>query len=268
MGHDGVRRPRENIVRQRPPRFSLADPVSADGTAIIEGPELHHMRDVMRLAAGAKVALVGANGAEYLATIESLDRGRATLRIAKAASIAGSETGPPFPLILAAAVIKGPRMDLIVEKAAELGATELWPLLCARGVARAPGAERIARWRRVAIAAAKQSLAPTPLRIRDPMPFADLIRAATSDTLATDALKVICTIGAAPLAAVIRRERPASIVLVCGPEGDFTPAEAAMAQEGGFVAAGLGQNRLRSETAAIAAVSIAAATLDETREGD
>ena len=54
-------------------------------------------------------------------------------------------------------------MDFIVEKAAELGVTELWPMLCARSVVHAPGAERIARWRRLATAAAKQSLAPQTL---------------------------------------------------------------------------------------------------------
>ena len=53
-------------------------------------------------------------------------------------------------LILAAAMIKGPRMDFIVEKAAELGATELWPVLSARGVVREAGGERLARWRRLA----------------------------------------------------------------------------------------------------------------------
>lgn len=253
---------------KRPPRFSLVHPVGADGTAIIEGAELHHMRDVMRLKAGAEVALVGADRVEYLARIERLDRNRATVRIAKTTGATDGDSGPLVPLILAAALIKGPRMDLMVEKAAELGATELWPLLCARGVVRSAGAERIARWRRVAMAAAMQSLARAPLRLRDPMPFADLIRAATSDTLATDALKVICTMGAEPLAAVIRRERPAGIVLACGPEGDFAPAETALAQAGGFVAAGLGPNRLRSETAAIAAVSIAAAILNQIRQGD
>ena len=61
-------------------------------------------------------------------------------------------------VILAAAMIKGPRMDFLVEKAAELGATELWPLETSRGLVRGPSADRRQRWSRLAEAAAKQSL--------------------------------------------------------------------------------------------------------------
>ena len=67
-------------------------------------------------------------------------------------------------------------MDFIVEKAAELGASELWPLVCARGLVRSPGAERLARWRRLALAAAKQSQSPSAMDVRAPIGIDDLIR--------------------------------------------------------------------------------------------
>jgi 16S rRNA (uracil1498-N3)-methyltransferase len=70
------------------------------------------------------------------------------------------------------------------------------------------------------------------------------------------------------MASVIRRERPPAVMIACGPEGDFDGAEIAAAAEAGFAAVGLGRNRLRSETAAIAAVSIAAGILDELRGGN
>ena len=160
-------------------------------------------------------------------------------------------------------------MDFVVEKAAELGATELWPILCARSVAGAPGPERIARWRRLAIAAAKQSLTPKPLELHEPASFADLIETLARDRLPKGAsLKLICAMGAEPIASVIERAGSRAIVIACGPEGDFTDDERALAQRAGFVAVGLGNNRLRSETAAIAAVSVAAALMDENREGD
>jgi 16S rRNA (uracil1498-N3)-methyltransferase len=135
-------------------------------------------------------------------------------------------------------------------------------------VVRAPGAERIGRWRRLALAAAKQSLARAPLRIHDPLPFADLIGGAAKDRLAMGALKMICTMGAEPVASVIRRERPHALVIACGPEGDFDREEIAAATAAGYIAVGLGPNRLRSETAALAAVSIAAGILDELRGGN
>ncbi|HEV2171048.1 MAG TPA: RsmE family RNA methyltransferase, partial [Candidatus Binatus sp.] len=139
------------------------------------------------------------------------------------------------------------------EKAAELGASQLWPLICARGLVRSPGEERLSRWRRLALAAAKQSHSAAPMEVRAPIAFDDLIRGVPSGTLA-----LICAQGGEPLHEVIRRANRAAILIAVGPEGDFDDDERAKAAGAGFVAAGLGCNRLRSETAALAAVSIAA----------
>jgi 16S rRNA (uracil1498-N3)-methyltransferase len=259
MGDDGVPEARVS----RPPRFAMRHPI-VDGVAIIDGAELHHLRDVMRLRAGATIALLTPHNVEHLARIELFEADRAIVRIQKTATAAEIP-----PLVLATAIIKGPRMDFMVEKAAELGVTELWPMLCARSVVRAPGLERIGRWRRLAMAAAKQSLAPTALKLHDPVQFEDLIETFARDTLASASkLKLICTMGAEPIASVVRRIKPHSIVVACGPEGDFTDSEIDLAKGAGFVPASLGNNRLRSETAAIASVSIAAALLDELRTGD
>jgi 16S rRNA (uracil1498-N3)-methyltransferase len=251
----------------RPARFALHHPV-VDGTAIIEGGELHHLRDVLRLREGAAIALLGPNGVEHLARIERFEEGRAIVRVEKTLP---ADERPS--LILATAIIKGPRMDFIVEKAAELGVTELWPMLCARNVVNTPGAERISRWRRLATAAAKQSLALTTLELHEPMRFADLIESLATDRLAEGAhevapFKMICTMGAEPLASVIHRAKPRDVFIACGPEGDFSGAELELARRAGFVDVGLGHNRLRSETAAIAAISVAAALLDRPHTGD
>jgi 16S rRNA (uracil1498-N3)-methyltransferase len=251
----------------RAPRFALHHPI-VEGIAILDGAELHHLRDVMRLREGDAVALLAADNAAHQARIERIEDDRAIVRIE---TTAAARQTPP--LILATAIIKGPRMDFIVEKAAELGVTELWPMLCARSVVHASGAERIARWRRLATAAAKQSLAPRALELHQPLGFADLIETLAKDTLAggapeTAPLRMICTMGAEPIGSVIRRNKPGGIIVACGPEGDFTDAELNLAKHAGFIGVGLGNNRLRSETAAIAAVSVAAALLDELRTGD
>ena len=248
----------------RPARFALQHPI-VEGLATIDGAELHHLRDVMRLREGAVVALLAPDNVEHLARLERFEAGCAIARIEKTAPATAVR-----PLILATAIIKGPRMDFVVEKAAELGVTELWPMLCARSVVGAPGAERIGRWRRLAIAAAKQSLAATALELHEAVQFTDLIERLAKDTLAggapeTAPLKVICTIGAEPIASVLRRTRGCGLVIACGPEGDFTDSELELARSREFIAAGLGNNRLRSETAALAAVSVAAALLDELR---
>ncbi|HKN13430.1 MAG TPA: RsmE family RNA methyltransferase [Candidatus Binatus sp.] len=235
------------------PRFSLAHAPDARHLAQVEGEELHHMRAVLRLAAGARVSLLDPAGIEHHGVIERYERERAVVRIES------SSPSPARPqIILAAAIIKGPRMDFIVEKAAELGASELWPLVCARGLVRSPGAERLARWRRLALAAAKQSQSPSAMEVRSPVGVDDLIRGVPPGTLA-----VICAQGGEPLGEVIRRAHPRAILIAVGPEGDFDNDERAKGAKAGFVAAGLGPNRLRSETAALAAVAIAQGLLHD-----
>ena len=237
------------------PRFVIATTPDASGTTQVEGAELHHMRDVMRLAIGSGVSILDAAGREHLGTLLRYDRDRATIQIE-------SSRAPRMRprIILATAIVKGPRMDFVVEKAAELGAAELWPIVAAHSVVRAPGTERLLRWRRLAIAAAKQSHSESAMNVHPPMNFADLIRALPKDTLA-----VICAPGTEPLGDAIRRLKPRTILIAVGPEGGFDASERDAASQAGFVAAGLGANRLRSETAALAAVSIAAESMHAAR---
>jgi 16S rRNA (uracil1498-N3)-methyltransferase len=240
------------LMPAAPPRFSISHPPDSSGIVQIDGAELRHMRTVLRLKENARVLVLDPAGVEHRGVIERYERDRAVIRI-ESSTAAPTRTR----IILAAAIIKGPRMDFIVEKAAELGASELWPLICSRGLVRSPGAERLARWRRLALGAAKQSGSP-PMEVRAAIGIDDLIRGVPSGTLA-----IRCTQGAQPLAEVIRRVRPLGILIAVGPEGDFDDDECAITASAGFVAAGLGRNRLRSETAALAAVSIATGLLHD-----
>src|SRR5271167_1734831 len=241
-GRDGASAPLMPTMR----RFSIARAPDASRIAQVEGAELHHMRVVLRLAAGARVAIFDPAGVEHRGVIERYERDRAIVRI---------ESSSPAPvttrIILAAAIIKGPRMDFIVEKAAELGASELWPMVCARGLVRSPGAERLARWKRLALSAAKQSQSAAAMEVRASVAFEDLLR-----IVPPGALAVICAQGGEPLVNLIRRAHPSAILIAVGPEGDFDDDERAKALSAGFVAAGLGPNRLRSETAVLGAISI------------
>ncbi len=236
-------------------RFAISSSAVDGAVALVGGAELHHMRDVLRLAPGAEVALFDERGAEYAGTIRSFQARHAVVEIAAATHARAEATAG---LVLAAAVIKGPRMDFLVEKAAELGAAELWPVLCTRGVVREVGDERLARWRRLATAAAKQSLAPRATEVIAPLKLGDLIRRLNGGRLC-----VVLSAGAPPLGAILRKAGDRAPLLLCGPEGDFTDEELAAVRAAGFLAAGLGGRRLRSETAALAALSIAAGALDE-----
>ncbi len=231
----------------------------AGALAYIQGNELHHLRDVMRLGPGDAIRLFVGDGPEFDARVARVTTKYAEIEIVGPVENHRAATAT---IILATAIIKGPRMDFVVEKAAELGATMLWPLECARAVVRNPGEERLARWRRLALAATKQSLAPRQMEIRPPLSVAEAVREVPKETLAA-----VCTEGAEPLAAIVRRARPRAMLIACGPEGDFDPAEYAAMKTAGFVAAGLGPNRLRSETAALAALSVVAGALDEIKRG-
>jgi 16S rRNA (uracil1498-N3)-methyltransferase len=240
-----------------PPRFLVSAPAKR-GLVAITGPELHHLRDVMRLRAGANVSILDGDGEEHRGQIESVEEARATVRI-----LDGVARRPaPIELVLAPAIIKAPRMDFLVEKAAELSAAEFWPLLCARNVAGRPSADRLARWRRIAAAAAKQSLAPRLMEVKPPSAFAEFV-----DAVPRSKAVLVCQPGGAPLAKLIRSlsETPA-VVIICGPEGGLDENELKRAAEAGFLTAGLGPNRLRGETAAIVALSVAASTLFEMEE--
>jgi 16S rRNA (uracil1498-N3)-methyltransferase len=240
---------------KRVPRFAISSAAVEGAVALVGGAELHHMRDVMRLLPGTEVVLFDEHGAEYAATIRAFQTRHAVVEIGAATRARAEATSD---LVLAAAVIKGPRMDFLVEKAAELGAAELWPVLCARGVAREVGGERLARWRRLATAAAKQSRAPRATEVIAPLELKDLIRRLNGGRLC-----VVLSAGAPALGAVLRQARTRALLLLCGPEGDFTDEELAAVRAAGFLPAGLGGRRLRSETAALAALSIAAGALDE-----
>jgi len=244
---------------RRLPRFAVAQSNVKGATALITGSELHHMRHVMRLVPGSEIVLWSDAGTEYRGRISAFEPDAAIIAIAAGHEHQNANAGR---LIVAAALIKTPRMDLLVEKAAELGAAELWPLICARSLIRDPGAERYQRWRRISLAATKQSLRAGPMQIRPARDVAAAVR-----NVPKEALAVACVPGGEPLSAVLRRAARPAVVLACGPEGDFNPAEVARMREAGFVTAGLGANRLRSETAVLAALAIAAGVFHELGKG-
>ncbi len=236
-----------------PPRFAVSRADMAGNEARIRGAELHHLRDVMRMRPGDRVGLIDDSSRCASGVIDRIEAGAAIIRIERMQTSAHTP-----PLILALSILKGPRMDFAIEKAAELGATAIWPIICARCVGREPGLERLARWRRLAAAAAKQSLAAPQVGIADPIRFIDFVSRAPAGVL-----PLICQAGGIPLTQALARATRGGILIACGPEGDFTRDEAALAQTAGFVRASLGPNRLRSETAAVAATAIAAAALRE-----
>ena len=225
---------------------------------VLKESEAHHCRNVLRLGSGDKVVLFNGRGSEITAAIVRSDDAAIHLR-----KLHQAET-PPLrcQITLGQAVPKGKNMDLIVQKAVEIGAAEIVPILSDRTVVRLDAetaSSKRAKWQTVAIEAAKQcgqnwlpevGMPQTLARFfQTRRPFElQLIGSLQSDALH---LKKILQQHAEAYG-----NRPANVLMLVGPEGDFTPAELSLARSQGCRPITLGPIVLRVETAAIYCLSI------------
>lgn len=157
------------------------------------------------------------------------------------------------------AVPKGKHMDLVVEKATELGVEAVVPLVTRHGVVKLKDEKKkVGRWRRIAEAAARQSLQLRVPEVREPIAFSDAVREASGDG-------VVLHNGERLSALEECAGRPAAGLFV-GPEGGWSEGELTLADEWGLSRARLGPYRLRSETAGIVAVARARAVMERATE--
>lgn len=233
------------------PRFFLPAAQISQSRAFITGPEFHHLRHVLRLTTGDSVTLCDDNGGEYQGHITHCSTtGAEIVLTALPVSV------PAFSLTVAQGILKGPRMDLVIEKVTELGARRIVPFFSTFTVVHAPQdqwAERLARWHRLAQSATKQSGNPVPV-ISSPQSFRDLL---TTPGDGVD--KVLLYEKERTLTLkTFARGLPAcsSLWAVIGPEGGFAPEEVDQARAAGFRVVGLGTQILRAETASIATVAL------------
>ena len=233
-------------MRPRPPRFLIDRAAGLGDTITLSAGEARHAR-VRRLAAGDMVALFDGAGRSYYGRVETLSRAGAVVRIVE--SLPERERESPLALTLAVAVLKSDRFDWLVEKATELGVAAIQPFTSAHTLAR-PSSARQARWRQIAIAAAKQCGRSAAPAIAAPRDFAAVLAlpAAARLCFAEDG-------SGEPLerAAV---GAPVSLLVVVGAEGGFAADELAAARAAGCHLIALGPRILRAETAAITAVAL------------
>lgn len=220
---------------------------------LLEGEEAHHCVSVMRCRVGERVLLF--NGRGGMAEAEIVELGRDRVRLEAVQSVASP--APAVSLTLAQAVPKGKNMDLIVQKATELGATRIVPLLTERSVVHLEAGElgkKQQKWQRVAIEACKQCGQNWLPEVVRPIRLGDYLEAESAP------LRLVAALNAAtrPLKAILSsfEQLPREASVLIGPEGDFTEAEVALAQARGFLPLSLGDLVLRSETAAIYSLSI------------
>lgn len=243
-------------------RRFLIEPAAISGTtATITGPEAHHLTKVLRLKPGAKVTLLDANGGQHEAVIDAIDQAdQVVVRLTILATSTAAQ--PATALHLGQGLLKGKKMDLVVQKATELGIAAIHPFISQHTVARISEAEKESRWQRIALETCKQCNQPHPPLFHPVRDVASLIAEASLFPLK---LLFWEGSGGASLHQVITPATPpAAIFYLIGPEGGFSQTEYDMAVAAGFKVITLGQRTLRAETAAIAAAAILQFLLEPT----
>lgn len=231
--------------------------VEAIPADVVELPadQAHHAAGVLRLRSGQEVEVFDGAGGAATGTLKVAGRGRVLVHI-----VSQHPAKPrPEPITeLAFAVPKGKRLDWLLEKATELGAARLVPVVFERSVARPEVSEHAhARWRGICIAAAKQCGLDFLPEIAAPVDLRAHIATVTAEIKLLGSAESACSVPQA-LSAWSAGKRPEGtplsgrVAILVGPEGGLTEPEQAQAQAAGFVPVRLGSLTLRVETAAIA----------------
>jgi len=246
-----------------PDRYFVDEPITP-GRVVLAGPEAHHLIHVMRAAPGLRVILFDGHGGEFPATVQEIRRSEAIL-IADARENVDREL--PFELTLAVALPKGDRQKWLVEKAVELGVTQIIPLKTQRGVAQ-PVEQTLARLRRSVIEASKQCGRNRLMQIAEPQNWPDLIQTSADiprrllahpkvvQTLSADTSYATAGLPGSAADTIPTDATCLRVLAAIGPEGGFTDDEVTTAVDAGWRTIDLGPRILRVETAALALAAI------------
>ena len=232
-------------------RVYTDNPLARGARVSVHGTAAQHIARVLRLKAGDPVTLFNGDGQDYPSRINALQRGSVEVEV-QGVSVARAES--PLSLTLVQGIARSERMDLVVQKATELGVTAIQPVVMARSVVKLDAETRVkklAHWRGIAIAACEQSGRGRLPAIGEPLTLAQWLQQAAPAgarrlLLAPDAQKSLVEAAADARAAE----------LLVGPEGGLEESERDAALAVGYLACRLGPRVLRSETAAVAALTV------------
>lgn len=221
--------------------------------ARLAGSLSHYLGRVLRLERGAAVSLVDGSGWSYAARIDRITRDEVVLRIERREPPPAGRQGR---LVLVYGVSRRVRTEWVLQKTTELGVDWVLPALCERSVSRPTHPERtLERWVEIISQATRQCGRATVPLLSPPAP----LEAALAELDGAE-VRLIATSGGTPLGeqAALLGRATGDIALAVGPEGGFTDGEVALARGAGFTTVGLGGRTLRTETAAVAFVALAA----------
>jgi 16S rRNA (uracil1498-N3)-methyltransferase len=234
-------------------RFYAGPDAISESTIVLDEDESYHLQRVLRLKEGAVVYVFDGLGAEYECIVLGPREQGAVLSINARMQ---PPVESPLKVTLAQALAKGEKFDLIIQKAAELGATRFVPLITRyveRSAQRFQARTRLQRWRRISLSAVKQCGRTRLMEIVGPTPYGDFLRDITTSA-------IICSErGGVSFHQVERMwspHPPRDLTVLVGPEGGWAEFEIEEAMKAGATAVSLGPRILRTETAGLVIISV------------
>ena len=242
----------------------FVEPSQIQGNHIfIDGPDVNHIRNVLRMNPGEEVNVTDGSGEKvYRCAIASIGEDKVELNIMWA-----QEKGMELPskIYLFQGLPKSDKMELIIQKAVELGVYEIIPMATARAVVKLDqkkAAAKVKRWQAISESAAKQSKRLLIPEVKEPVKFSEALKLAPD--LDVRLIPYELAEGMDGTRRIIQSVKPGqSVAVFIGPEGGFEEAEVELAKEAGFQAITLGRRILRTETAGMTVLSILMYQLEE-----
>ena len=223
------------------------------GFVTLSEEESRHLRDVLRLRAGDEAHVFDGEGREFACVVREVGGRREAATLEVRGPVEPPSPESPLGLTLAVALLKGEKFDLVVQKAAELGAARVVPVETKRADVRLrderDAAKRVERWRRLALEAAKQCGRARVPAVEEPTPFGAFLE---REPRAREARVLFAGGGGEPLDSLTTTAgRPSTIIALVGPEGGWEDEEVELARAHGWHVVTLGGRTLRAETAAL-----------------
>jgi 16S rRNA (uracil1498-N3)-methyltransferase len=232
-------------------RVHVSGPLAAGSRQTIEGDAANHIARVLRLEPGDPLTVFDGRGDEYAARIEAIRKGAVIVEVQERSA---SERESPLSLTLAQGVSRGERMDWVVQKATELGVTRIIPVLTERTVVNLDARQaerRLQHWQGIAVAACEQCGRARIPDIAPPVALQAFLGRSTCERAARLLLSPAGTLRVDDLSPPEH-----GLLVLIGPEGGLAEAEQRAALAAGFQAVRLGPRVLRTETAAVAALTL------------
>lgn len=234
----------------RNPRVYQPQSINVGQSLQLDDSGAHHIGKVLRMQAGQPLRLFNGEGGEYQATILAVDKKNVLVAVEQYLE---DDRCSPLHTHLGQVISRGERMDFALQKAVELGVSEITPLFSMRSEVKLSGPrldKRMQQWQHLIISACEQCGLNRLPTLNPPQVALQWFENSQAS------LKWLLHPGETPLKRLLGKDKPASVCLAIGPEGGFDDSEINAAKEAGFQAVAIGPRVFRTETAPTAALSL------------